>query len=328
MEPIISADEFLRDFWQRGPKEVTYVDLGGEHPLPARSKAVSGAKTLTVLFHGAVDREKRKYPAFQWYLPGLNSFSHQISLADPTLAISEEISNGWFIGSPGTPLQKILPDFFRNIKRALGVEQIVFVGGSGGGFGALYYSWASPGSTAVVTVPQTNVWSYLALHRNRFIKHVWGNLDEHSPTVPCLDLKEVYGQGMENTVVYVQSTLDHFHVDTQMIPFLAALRSEDWRRIAVQCSYWGTPGHSGAVPNEERDRWVRAAIAAGEGADTEAIVESYYMSRSDPQQGGDASGRSSTSSNGSNGKAPGDRDIALTDRLAREMLAQGGDHHG
>lgn len=327
----ISVEEFLEGLAQRDPLEACYVGLGGDHPLPVRAKIAPGAKTLTVLFHGAINRQTREYPAFLGYLAGVHPHSHQISIADPTLLLSEEITNGWFTGSRGTPLQRLLPRFFTQIQEALEVERVIFVGSSGGGFGALYYSWACPGSVAVVQVPQTNILTYYSRRRDQFLQHAWGHLTDSPADEPCLDLRQAYGAGMDNTVIYLQSTLDDFHMSTQMIPFLSSLSQRSVQQMTVWCSYWGRPGHSSAVPTEERDAWVRAAIDAAEPS-AHDIVQSYDMAN--PSRFRAAGSLGSEPAKKADGLATRgaetvveSRDVALTDRIVRDALLQGDARH-
>lgn len=74
-----------------------------------------GARVLTVLFHGAINRTDREYPSFLRHIPGLSEHSHQVSIADPGLLASDQTTNGWFIGARSTPLQDLLPEFIDNL---------------------------------------------------------------------------------------------------------------------------------------------------------------------------------------------------------------------
>lgn len=272
-ESLLSVDEFASNFLDCKPETTVYVDIGGELPLPVRAFPSSDSKTLVVLFHGAVDQSKRTLPAFLGFRPGVERHAHQISVADPTLALDKNLSNTWYCGSHGTPLQKLLPPFFERLKDALQVDRVVFVGSSGGGFAALYNSFHIAKSVAVVTVPQTNINEYYKSRRDAFLESCWKNADADS--YPVLDLRTVYQKASSNGIVYIQSSLDALHLNKHMIPFLAALPEKKLARLSVKCSFWGKLSHSGAVPLIEWNAWIHAAINS-KTVKSEDIVQAYY----------------------------------------------------
>lgn len=275
MVQVVSIDQLIDRFLDLPAGEIVYVDIGGAHPLPIKASPSQGARSLVVSFHGAANRDKRPYPQFLNFREGIDSVAHQISITDATLGLDDKLAIGWYAGAPGLLLQKLLPPFFEQLKQGLGIERVVFVGSSGGGFGALYYSWHCSGSVAVVQVPQTNVWKYhLPGALRRYERTCWpGELETHE-NAPVLDLREIYNKGSSNSIVYIQSTLDTHHLHDQMIPFLAALTPEMRERTVVKSSYWGRPGHSNVVPMREWDGWLKAALMAEE-LTAEGIVESY-----------------------------------------------------
>lgn len=236
------------------------VDIGGDLPLPLRVSASDGARTLLVLFHGAINRQKRTIPAFLDFRKGLGSSVHQMSISDPVLGLSNDLTNAWFSGCSHTPLQRLLPGFFDQMRRSLMLDRIVFMGSSSGGFAALFNSWHVAESVAVVTVPQTNIWNYSHMKRNIYLTSAWpGGLHSH-PHPPNLDLRDLYSQPSSNSIVFIQSMLDQVHLHRQMLPFLASLPEAFTSRIVLKCSYWGRPGHSDVVPRREWDGWLRAVL--------------------------------------------------------------------
>lgn len=316
MKETLSPDSFIERFPDITSEDPVYIDIGGDSALPVQCRPSPGAKVLTVLFHGAIDRSARSFPSFLWFIDGIEAHSHQISVADPTLTLSDEISNAWFAGSPGTPLQTLLPKFFSKMQQELGIETMIFAGGSGGGFAALYYSATSPGSIAIATLPQTNILTYYSGHRDRFVEGVWGRAVEESRSRPCFDLREVYSIGAQNTVIYIQSMLDTFHVGTQMIPFLSVLGPTASRNVGVYSSYWGRAGHGGSVPHEERERWVRAAIDAETTSVTD-VVKSYHLSKPE------GTGARTSSSGARSSQRVSDRDVALARKMTDSLIRAG-----
>lgn len=275
MEQVVSIDQLIDRFLDLPVGEIVYVDIGGARPLPVKVSPSKGARSLVVAFHGAANRDKRPYPQFLNFRAGIDSAAHQVSITDATLGLDDELAIGWYSGAPGLLLQELLPPFFDRLKNGLGVERTAFVGSSGGGFGALFYSWHCSGSVAVVQVPQTNVWKYhLPGALRRYENTCWPGVLRTHENAPVLDLRELYAKGASNSIVYVQSTLDKHHLHEQMIPFLAALTPEMHERTVVKSSYWGRPGHSNVVPMREWDGWLKAALMAEE-LTAESIVEAY-----------------------------------------------------
>lgn len=60
-----------------------------------------------------------------------------------------------------------------------------------------------------------------------------------------------------------------------MLPFLSSLPASSLARVALKCSFWGKLGHSGAVPTEEMDAWIRAALSAPD-TTPEEITKTYH----------------------------------------------------
>lgn len=271
----VSTDDFADGFLDYSRGEVLAVDVGGSVPLPVKVSPSPGSKFMVVSFHGAVNREKRPYPHFLNFRDGVGGTAHQVSLADATLGLDEKLAIGWYAGAPGLLLQQLLPPFFDKLKNALGVERVVFMGSSGGGFAALFYSWHCQGSVAVVQVPQTNVWKYhLPGALRRYQNTCWPDGIPLDAGSPVLDLSSLYSETSRNSVVYIQSALDFHHLHDQMIPFLASMPVESRESVVVKSSYWGRTGHSNVVPMREWDGWVKAALTA-ENLSSEAIVSAY-----------------------------------------------------
>lgn len=276
IESEISPEAFAQSFEQITNRQKNhFVDIGGAYPLPVRGWPSPGSKTLVVLFHGSVNREIRKYPAFYGYRQGVDGHAHQIALSDPSLMSSPDLTNAWFAGSRDTPLQKLLLPFFAQIIEHLGIEKVIFAGGSGGGFAALYYSWHFPGSAAVVSVPQTDIYSYHDRYREAYLAACWPEIDREGEDeeLPCLDLRQIYANGMSNSVVYLQSSLDLFHLQHQMLPFLTCLSGPALDRVAVKVSFWGVIGHSNSVPNTELESWIRTLLSLEELSSRGATLE-------------------------------------------------------
>lgn len=324
MIQVIDAKQFVKSFEGITDRQSpTFVDIGGQFPLPIRAWPSKGAKALVVFFHGNVDRQTRIYPPHLAFRRGLHHQAHQISLSDPSLALSDELSIGWFAGSEGTPLQMLLPPFLELLSSNLDVDRVIFVGGSGGGFAALYYSWRHKGSAVVAFVPQTNIYAYYKGPRQAYLKTAWPAEFESIQNRPCLDLRAVYSQGSDNTVVYLQSSRDLFHLEHQMTPFLSSMPDGGFENVALRCSFWGKSGHSGTVPTAEMETWVRALLLSHDMSAESATRTHYEVFGADATSGTATvtpkSGNINVAASG-----PARRDAVLADRIANSVLAERG----
>lgn len=275
------------------------------------------------MFHGAANRETREYPVFAGYRSSVRPHAHQLVISDPSLALDKKLTLGWFAGSSGTPLQRLLTPFLASLIEKLQIEKVIFAGGSGGGFAALYYSWLVPGSVAVVASPQTNIYEYRRSHREAYIQACWPKVKDVDIEFsgPCFDLREIYRKSMDNTVVYLQSNRDLSHMEKHLSPFLSSLPRSALRRLVLKCTFWGKVGHSGSVPPSEVTAWIRAALSAEE-VTSEGINRVYHHAnlaakQSSPQRG-------AMSELPTVPAAPTDLDLVdrqLTARLAAHMLS-------
>lgn len=278
---ILTPHQLTDRFLDMGRETVVQVDVGGRDPLHVKVSPSSNknAKSLLILFHGALARSKgAEVPAFLNRRRALGGMAHQISIADPGVRPDNTVGIGWFAGSEVNPAQRLLPAFFEHLRSALCPERLVFVGSSAGGYGALFYSWHVPGSIVCASVPQTNIRLYADSAWKRYLKQCWpSESGEPGENAPLLDLRELYSTGVPNTVVYVQSILDRRSVFNHMQPFVGAIPVEDQDKLALKVSYWGRPGHSGAVPPGELDGWIKAAVDA-EDPSADGIVRHYQAS--------------------------------------------------
>ncbi|WP_122465054.1 tetratricopeptide repeat protein [Brevundimonas lutea] len=287
------------------------VEFGG-HIFPIRVKRGRGDKVL-LLFHGAADQAVRPYPHFAGFLPGMDDV-HQIAFADPTVACSRKLAAGWYLGTEIFPVQALLPGLITRLCDAVGAERRVYLGGSSGGFAALYCSWHDPDSFAVVANPQIDLLTYFEKPFDRLVQSGWPTLslrDELARRV-CLDVGQKYRCGSPNVVAYVQSRTDWRHIKTQLPAFLDAV-AQGHADVAFDIGYWGVSGHSGSAPAVAYIPWVRAALKARH-ANLELLIEAHAedtRSRSGPLASNDRPGS----------KTPGyAADITLADTLAALML--------
>lgn len=276
----VTEAEFCEGFEKLKGEEHVLVDFGAEQPLAVKVHPLGNedSKALVVLFHGAISRKPENNITLPAFLNGrkeLGDSAFQISISDPSIREDNSVGIGWFAGNEQLPLQEVLPGFISKLSKQLNVGRIIFHGSSAGGFAALYYSWCLKDSIACVSVPQTSAYEYHRSTLNKYLEVCWPNTAEKD--YPCLDVKALYGNRVSNFVSYIQSSRDEHHVKYHMIPFLASISPENQDKVALKVSYWGKEGHSGAVPAEERDAWMKAAISA-ESVTGSDIINSYQKS--------------------------------------------------
>ena len=240
---------------------------GTKIPLRVRPGAAH-ARNALFLFHGAVDRATREVPAFAPFLPDLSDQVHQIAISDPSILARDGFGMSWYAGHEGFAGQDILRRLIAEIAEALNARRLLFFGSSGGGFGALYFSWHFPDSFCICACPQTSMHSYYSGHILRYRESCWPALadnDALAGTV-CTDVTALYKQGFPNFVIYLQSPGDYFHLKTQVAPFLNRMKlDQKASRFVLDCTFRGRLGHSGSVPVADCLPWIRTALLAEPG---------------------------------------------------------------
>lgn len=238
-------------------------------------------------FHGAIKRDLRPLPAFQPNLKQMRGHAHQITICDPTMMSREGFSCAWFAGHEDLDTQGLLRKFCARVVNLLGATRTIYLGSSAGGFMALYLSWHDPKSVALVTVPQTNVRQhFMKSSVKAYFDACWpGKTPDEVAQLTCLNVCDLYRDGFENSVIYVQSMGDMAHNALQMTPFLNAawgeIPSED-RNLALVSDFWGKMGHAGVIPHEGYLPWLKAAVSAPE-VNRESLLMTYHtMSREMP----------------------------------------------
>lgn len=262
--PPIEAEAFLASLRDRTARGVSAIALdGGELPVSVHLRESS---SLVFTFTGAVNRDEgRALPQFG--AMGLKNHvpASYIRLADPSLVRNDEMRLAWYAGHEGFELQKILPGLIGQMIESTGATRVAFLGGSGGGFAALYYSWHIPGSVAVVVNPQTNLNLYHWGHRRRYRQFCWPSLGNKAPLNDVIDseLGPIYASHRTNTVICMQIASDFFHLTHQFSPFVAALPVEYLDRLIVRVANWGVQGHRPPPPSIWVP-WLAAALSAPE----------------------------------------------------------------
>lgn len=139
-----------------GAGRQTEMLLGG-HPFEAE------VSDVLVIFSGAVTNRREKTPPF-FSGSGLAAATGHpfIALSDPALELSESLAIGWYAGSVHHDTQQEIVDLLTPLSLRLR-ERLWTVGGSAGGFAALWFGHALPGAPSVFAWnPQTDLLEYSA----------------------------------------------------------------------------------------------------------------------------------------------------------------------
>ena len=247
--------------------------------IPLRFKpGLPGSKHLFISFHGAIDRSTRSIPAFTPFFPDLEGQAHQLAISDPTMMRDADFSMSWYAGHDGFEAQKILGQLFKDFQTFLEIDNIIFVGTSGGGFAALYYGWHHPGSVTIAGNPQTRLNAYYARHLTAYRETCWPDVSENTQLdrVICYDLGSLYAQSIPNSVIYVQATTDYLHLTKHMTDFISKAAPTKNAPILFDVDYFGIMGHS--CPYSALSPWIRAVLMA-KSTNPESILQARELIR-------------------------------------------------
>lgn len=191
---------------------------------------INPGKPLVIFFNGAAPRsDALKLPIFAGFgvLPASKNVS-RLCINDPSLYLDSDLPLAWYAGSRDLVLQDIIPRIIDYVVFKAEVGSVAFVGGSGGGFAALYYSRERPLSLALVWNPQTDILKYAPHHVANYAKTAFGLdcMDEARIKIPEIinsDLCGLYEKGgSSNLIIYMQNDSD-WHLKAHCEPFLNAL---------------------------------------------------------------------------------------------------------
>lgn len=187
---------------------------------------ITQSSTLFVIFHGAVRISVDTYPRFDRVTTMKKNGNSFVSFADPTLVIDPEITLGWYIGTEDWDPQNVILQVIQEAATTSGASNIVFIGGSGGGFAALKYSLHFPGSLAFVFSPQTDVARYRGGSFPRLREKGFNSDSEETlkRTYPGrFEVISQYSEPVSHDIYYYQNLTDPDHIERQYLPFLRAV---------------------------------------------------------------------------------------------------------
>lgn len=210
----------LEAFLKRDATPAGNYDI--EHGLPIQMYwAGRGSDTTFVAFNGAIGSTYTTVPAYAGFGTTQHLSANVLLLSDPSMVIDERLTLGWYAGNTRQPT--LQADLTRIIRSFAGDTRVVLFGPSGGGYAALEQATRLPGSTAIVSNPQTDVTKYMPAAVERYLEIAWGmeNFDGALPFAH--QAVEAYAGPVDAQVVYVQNEGDLDHVQRHLQPFLEQL---------------------------------------------------------------------------------------------------------
>lgn len=218
---------------------------------------------LTVYFHGATDRYRFRMPRYE-RLRSLSTLETGplMLFSDPCLDLDARMKLSWYVGTEDVDLHREIARMIDAYARRRGIEKVMLIGNSGGGFTALQIAAAVDGARVVAFNPQIQVERYIP--RISEVAH-WALFGRESVAgdprqAPRMDLIERYRRiGFDQDITYIQNPGDDLHYVEHFQPFEAAFRASSNRdRLTTLTPYLG-PGHR-VPPPDEYVAYVRAAI--------------------------------------------------------------------
>lgn len=227
------------------------VDLG--QLVPSAYLHDGEGDVLTVYFHGATDRTKFTMPRYERLrsMPKLG-LGPVMFFSDPCLDLDSRMLLSWYVGTEARDLHREIARMIEAYARRRGIEKVLLVGNSGGGFAALQLGAYLEGTRVVSFNPQIQVDRYVPRIAESAHWALFGRntVSDDPLNAPRMDLIERYRRiGFDQDVLLIQNPGDDHHHQEHFLPFSEAFAaSERSDRLRMLTPYLG-PGHR--VPGSE-----------------------------------------------------------------------------
>ncbi|TVU61556.1 hypothetical protein FQP90_13530 [Paenarthrobacter nitroguajacolicus] len=226
----------IKDFHQAG----TWAD--GIHTISLESgpdldlffhgnPLADGRKVVPVFFNGAVTaRETKTGPFFSGRKIAHTANVGFIAVSDPSHNIDHSLGLSWYAGNRYQDLQASITEVLRAIASE-GAHELLFIGGSGGGFASLYYGHQiGEHASVLVWNPQTSITEYDIRFAKNYFAQAFGagaELDGDNWKPFAKDLAASFGvetealQSKPRRLLYMQNGSD-WHTPVHAVPFIQA----------------------------------------------------------------------------------------------------------
>lgn len=182
-------------------------------------------KQFVVFLAGAVNRKTMPLPVFSRWNWGPLFPCNTVSIADPTLALSEKLTLAWYIGTRKQDYTLLLARLVKQLAQKLDVatSNIIFYASSGGGFAALMCARHIPGAKCVIVNPQIDIANYYKAHR-QILAEIF------APDITFRRMRRRFGERLSvfeafprtedlPLIFYAQNRADTFHFREHFTPF-------------------------------------------------------------------------------------------------------------
>lgn len=231
--------------------------------VPSAYFADAPGDVLTVYFHGATDRSRFTMPRYERLrtMPTLG-LGPVMFLSDPCLDLDSRMMLSWYVGTEDLDLHRVIAQMIDAYARYKGIEKVLLVGNSGGGFAALQIAAYLEGTRVVSFNPQIQIDRYVPRIAATAHWALFGRetVSDDPVNAPRMDLIERYRRiGFDQDVVLIQNPGDDMHHTNHFQPFQEAFRaSSNADRLTSHEPYLG-PGHRVPPPDEYLEYVRRAA---------------------------------------------------------------------
>ncbi|MGP9650363.1 hypothetical protein ACT3TP_07740 [Glutamicibacter sp. AOP38-B1-38] len=228
------------------------VDLG--QLVPSAYVHDAPGDVLTVYFHGATDRTKFTMPRYERLrsMPSLG-LGPVLFFSDPCLDLDSRMLLSWYVGTEERDLHREIAQMIDAYARRRGIEKVLIVGNSGGGFAALQLGAYLKGTRVVSFNPQIQIDRYVPRIAESAHWALFGRdtVSDDVEQAPRMDLIKRYKQiAFDQDVLMIQNPGDDHHYKEHFIPFTSDFEESIGRnRLRTLTPYLG-PGHRVPSPAE------------------------------------------------------------------------------
>lgn len=198
-----------------------------------------GSAVTVAYLHAALPQKVATWPFIggAGLLKGLPV--NRLAIADPNVSHPSSPSTGWYAGTRWFAAQSLIPSLVQHVLASGSGQRALYFGASAGGFGALIMAGKTPGSSAIVVNPRTDLYRG-ASKFPAYAPKVFPKLEErHIRQRVIIDAAELHQDG-QHKVLYIQNRQDSVYWTQHMMPFREATANNP--NIEYLFGEWGV-GH-------------------------------------------------------------------------------------
>lgn len=236
-----SMEDVVNQGSPRGEARVSIGDVNFDFVFNIKS----ATKKIVVVEQAALKRHLESPPVYHRWKWADSFNATTLVINDPTLYLNERLNGGWWIGTKSNDYVKTFVSALEGFAKLLGVKSrnIVFYGGSAGGYSAFQMASCLPGSVVIADIPQTNLNSYTYPDQiNDAFAAGFGEdfSAENKVDFSCrLDVIDRFSsEGVVPDFIYLQNVNDHSHVEHQMLPFIDRVRGMNKSKKGYAARYF------------------------------------------------------------------------------------------